>query len=105
METVVVRLSRGTFEASMLDAVRAKLELGKLTLEPAIRELRGLRHYYVGIDETSNTMVNISVWDSLEDAKQMETLAPMLAQRDIFLELGVIFDPIRNYTSLWTISP
>jgi hypothetical protein len=103
METVVVRLSRGTFDASMLDAVQTKLELGRLTLEPAIRELRGVRHYYVGIDEASNTMVNISVWDSLEDAKQMETLAAMLAQRDIFLELGVVFDPIRNYTTLWSI--
>jgi hypothetical protein len=104
MENVVVRLSKGTFDSSILSQVQAKLEIGRITLEPALRELHGLRHYYVGIDETSNTMVNISIWDSLGAAKQMETLAAMLAQRDIFVQLGVIFDPICNYPTLWSIN-
>jgi hypothetical protein len=28
-----------------------------------------------------------------------------LAQRDIFIELGVRFEPIRNYPTLWSIAP
>jgi hypothetical protein len=35
----------------------------------------------------------------------MDTLAPMLAQRGVFTKLGVRFDPIRNYPTLWTITP
>jgi hypothetical protein len=48
-------------------------------------------------------MVNVSVWTSLEAAQQMNTLPAMLAQRDVFAALGVVFQPIRNYTGLWTI--
>jgi hypothetical protein len=35
----------------------------------------------------------------------MDTLAAMLAQRAVFQTLGVRFDPIRNYPTLWTITP
>lgn len=50
-------------------------------------------------------MVNVSVWTGLAEARQMDTLAPMLAQRDVFEKLGVRFDPIRNYPSLWSVTP
>lgn len=50
-------------------------------------------------------MVNVSVWTGLAEAKQMDSLAPMSAQRAVFEELGVRFDPIRNYPTLWTITP
>jgi hypothetical protein len=42
-------------------------------------------------------MVNVSVWRSLTDARQMETLAPMSALADEFSQLGVNFErPIVN---------
>ncbi len=50
-------------------------------------------------------MVNVSVWTGLAEAKQMDTLAPMLAQRATLEALGVRFDPIRNYPTRWTITP
>jgi hypothetical protein len=102
---VVVRLSRGAFAPEKVADVRAKLQEGRATLEPALRKLRGLLHYYVAVDEQGSTMVNMSVWTGVAEAKQMDTLAPMLAQRAVFEALGVRFDPIRNYPSLWTISP
>lgn len=69
---------------------------------PAISALTGCLHYWAGIDSTSNTMVNVSVWETLADAKQMETLAPMLALGREFVERGVVFDrPIHNYVTLW----
>jgi len=103
--TVVVRLSHGTFAPEKVADVRAKLEEGRASLEPALRQLRGLLHYYVAVDEQGSTMVNVSVWAGLKEAKQMDTLAPMLAQRVVFEKLGVRFDPIRNYPTLWTITP
>lgn len=102
---MVVRLSRGTFAPERASAVRAKLDEGRAGLEPALRQLRGLVHYYVAVDEQGSTMVNVSVWTELAEARQMDTLAPMLAQRAVFEKLGVRFDPIRNYATLWTITP
>jgi hypothetical protein len=105
MNEPVVRISQGFFEPQLFGSVEAKLREGNATLEPALRALRGLLHYYVSVDATSNSMVNVSVWDSLTAAKQMETLREMLAQRDIFVGLGVKFQPIRNYSGLWSITP
>lgn len=54
----------------------------------------------VGIDAVTSTMVNVSVWHSLEHAQQMSTLAPMLALASDFKAFGVEFDPITNYETL-----
>ncbi len=48
---MVVRLSRGTFAPDTVGEVRAKLEEAQASLEPALRRLRGLPHYYVAVDE------------------------------------------------------
>jgi hypothetical protein len=104
-QPAIVRLSRGALAPEKVAEVRAKLEEGRASLEPALRRLRGLLHYYVAVDESGSTMVNVSVWTGLTEAKQMDTLAPMLAQRAVFETLGVRFDPIRNYATLWTITP
>ena len=98
----VVRLSRGSFAEGDYARVRARLEQSQASLVPAIRQLRGCLHYWAGIDATSNTMVNVSIWESLADARQMETLAPMLALAKEFTTIGVTFErPIVNYDSLW----
>jgi AMMECR1 domain-containing protein len=104
MELPVLRLSRGSFAAARYAVIRDRLTLAQSSLVPAIKELRGCLHYWAGVDETSNTMVNISVWATLQDARQMETLAPMLALASEFTALGVQFErPITNYQSLWEI--
>jgi hypothetical protein len=105
MSEPVVRVSQGFFEPHLFESVEAKLREGNASLEPALTALPGLLHYYVSIDVISNSMVNVSIWESLDAAKQMETLSEMLAQRDIFIDLGVKFQPIRNYSGLWSITP
>ena len=105
MSEPVVRISQGFFDTKLAERVAVKLDEGRITLEPALKALRGLLHYYVAVDSGSNSMVNVSVWESLEAAKQMDSLGEMLAQRDIFVALGVKFQPIRNYTGLWSITP
>jgi len=105
MTEPVVRVSQGFFEPQQHDVVAAKLHEGRSVLEPALRALPGLIHYYVSIDSISNSMVNVSIWESLQAAQQMNTLKEMLEQRDIFVALGVKFQPIRNYSGLWSINP
>jgi hypothetical protein len=98
----IVRISRGAFAPELHDAVQARLAASLAPLEPALKQLHGLQHYYAGIDAASHTMVNVSVWDTLADAQQMDTLAPMLALAHEFITLGVQFErPIINYTTLW----
>jgi hypothetical protein len=101
----VVRISQGFFAADLRAEVQAKLEAGRASLDPALRTLPGLLHYYVAIDPVSNSVVNVSVWASLEAAQQMNGLEAMRVQRDAFVALGVRFEPIRNYTGLWSIGP
>src|SRR5215831_8168466 len=48
---------------------------------PAIQCLRGLLYYHAAVDRATNTVINVSIWQSLADVRQMETLAPMLARR------------------------
>ncbi len=52
----------------------------------------------------SHTLINVSVWKTMDDARQMDTLAPMLALAGEFIELGIEFErPIHNYLTLWEI--
>ena len=98
----IVRISKGRYAAERHAEVTARLDASAKTLVPAIRELPGCISYYVGSDAASATMVNVSVWDTLEHATAMSTLAPMVALAREFIELGVEFErPIVNYPALW----
>ena len=100
----IVRISRGSFKPDDYDKIAKRLDEARRALVPGIRQLDGCLHYWAGIDHHSNTMVNVSVWRSLADAKQMETLASMLALAGEFGRLGVNFErPIINYEVLWEI--
>ena len=100
----IVRISRGSFKPDDYDKIAKRLDEAQRALVPGIRQLDGCLHYWAGIDHHSNTMVNVSVWRSLADAKQMDTLAPMLALAGEFSKLGVDFErPIINYDVLWEI--
>jgi quinol monooxygenase YgiN len=99
---VIVRISRGSFAPGAYEPVRHRLDLAQESLIPAIRQLAGCLHYFAAIDRESSSMVNVSVWRSLADAQQMQTLAPMLALAEAFTREGVRFErPVINYETLW----
>jgi hypothetical protein len=101
----VVRVSKGRFDQDYVFEAERLLRESKLALDQALRALPGLLHYYVGIDKVACQLINISVWESLEDAGRMDSLAPMLAQRPILEAAGVKFETITNHETLWTITP
>jgi hypothetical protein len=75
-------------------------------LEPGIRHMRGLIHFYTGEDESAHSLTNVSVWRTLEDAKQLDTFPPMLDLGKVFTSKGATFErPIPNYVSQWEIAP
>jgi hypothetical protein len=66
----VVRISKGKFNVKdIVDAERLLVDSERALREPLSR-LRGLLHYYVGIDRDAGYLTNVSVWDSLEAAHQ-----------------------------------
>lgn len=101
---ITVRISRGAFNPDDYDRIAKLLDESRLRLDPSIRRLEGCLHYWAGIDGSSNTMVNVSVWRSLNEAREMETLTEMKLLADEFTRLGVRFErPINNYEVLWEI--
>jgi hypothetical protein len=102
--SAVVRISKGGFQAEKYPEVRRLIEESAQALVPALKRLRGLIYYHAGVDQETSTVVNVSVWEDLKAARQMESLAEMLAQRPILEAAGVQFERIANYEPLWNIA-
>jgi len=75
-------------------------------LEPGIRGMRGLIHFYAGEDAATNSLANVSVWETLADAQQLDTYRPMLDLGREFVSKGATFErPIMNYATQWESAP
>jgi hypothetical protein len=80
---------------------RMMTEAGAVLL-PGIRAMRGCRGYFAGSDPATSSFSNVSVWNTLDDAKQMEKFQAMLDLGKRFLDAGATFErPIMNYGTLW----
>jgi hypothetical protein len=101
----VVRVSILRCEPSrFLEFERMMSESADMLL-PGIRAMHGCRAYFAGSDQATSSLSNVSVWDTLEDAKQMERFQPMLDLGKRFLDAGATFErPIMNYGTLWQLA-
>jgi hypothetical protein len=100
----VVRISIGRFDPENLESVRSAFKVSQEKLVPGIKSMPGNLSYYAGIDGENHAMVNVSSWESVTSAKQMERFQPMLDLARLFIEMGVRFDrPIFNFEPVWTI--
>ncbi len=99
---MVVRISKGHFDAARSGEVERLLRESEASLRPALRALAGLRSYYVGIDVAGRAMTNTSVWDTHDHALQMASLRAMSDLRVRFEALGVRFEDITNHEVLWS---
>ena len=100
-----VRISNGRFDLSKLAEVERAYAASQTALCEGLGQLPGLIHFYAGIDREKGYVTNVSVWESVEAAKQLNTFQPMLDQRPIMEAAGVTFEPITNHEMLWTITP
>jgi len=89
MEKNIIRISNAYFPPGQTEKVESMLNNGfKNSLIPAIKKLKGNIDFYVGIDKEKCAMTNVSLWETIQDAKQMDTLKEMLAAREPFEALG-----------------
>jgi hypothetical protein len=73
-------------------------------LRPGIEAMPGLLAFYVGSDEATSSLSNVSLWTSVEAAKQLDTYQPMLDLGKPFIAKGATFErPIMNYGTLWEV--
>jgi hypothetical protein len=73
-----------------------------LVLRSGIEAMAGLLAFYFGADEVTSSLTNVSLWTSLEAAKQLDTFQPMLNLAKPFTAKGATFErPIMNYETLW----
>jgi hypothetical protein len=102
----VVRVSRLTCQPQHFAELKRMMAESVTVLEPGIRQMRGLIHFYAGDDEAALSIINVSVWRTVEEAKQLDTYQPMLDLGKVFVAKGAIFErPIINYAPLWDFGP
>jgi hypothetical protein len=102
MQQPVVRVSimRCAPEA-FLDFQQMMIETDSV-LRPGIEAMPGLISFYVGADEATSSLSQVSIWKTLADAKQLDTFQPMLDLGKSFVQKGATFErPIMNYLTLW----
>jgi hypothetical protein len=75
-DTAVVRVSRATFDPNRFVEVDAMNKKTSEYLGPAITRLPGLIHVYAGVSP-EGLAVQVSVWDTLEHATQLNHLTEM----------------------------
>lgn len=100
--SVVVRVSIMRCKPEAFAELRDLMMTALAPLEPGIGKMHGLMHFYAGADEAASSLTNVSVWTSLENAKQLDSFQPMLDLGREFVAKGATFErPIMNYTTLW----
>jgi quinol monooxygenase YgiN len=97
-----VRVSKASYAAAIHSEVSERLNSSSQSLIPALQRLPGCVSFFASADAASNTMVNVSVWDTLEHAEALTSLSEMTALFKEFVQIGVEFErPVINYEVMW----
>jgi hypothetical protein len=98
----VIRVSILRCKAESFAELRGMMMSALARLEPGVGKMHGFVHFYAGADEATSSLTNVSLWTSLEDAKQLDSFQPMLDLAKEFAAKGAVFErPIMNYATLW----
>ena len=100
--SVVVRVSIQRCKPENFTQLCDMMMAALARLEPGLGKLPGLIHFYAGADQAASSLTNVSIWTSLENAKQLDTYQPMLDLGRDFVAKGAVFErPVMNYETLW----
>lgn len=90
MSDPVLRVSILRCDASKFALLREMMLEAEADLRPGIEAMPGLLTFYAGADEATLSLINTSVWDTLEHARQLDTFQPMLDAGKRFVAEGAI---------------
>jgi len=98
----IVRISILRCDADRFDAMRKMMFESEAALRPGIEQMPGFVAIYAGADPATCSLMNTSIWDTLEHAQQLDRFQPMLDAGKRFAAEGARFErPIMNYATLW----
>jgi hypothetical protein len=98
----VVRISILRCARENFDNLQRMMTDADAVLRPGIEAMPGLISFYAGADEATLSLMNVSIWTTLENAKQLDTYQPMLDLGKTFVQAGATFErPIMNHLTLW----
>jgi hypothetical protein len=104
MTTPIIRVSIIRCEPAKFAHFRDRMAEAEAVLVPGIRKLRGCLSFFAGADEATSSLSNVSFWETLADAKQLDTYQPMLDLGKQYVAEGATFErPIMNYLTQWQI--
>ena len=104
--SVVLRVSVLRCDPPDFERFRTMTMDAQAVLQPGIEAMPGLLAFYAGADAANHSLINTSVWETLEHAQQMDRFAPMLELGKRFTEAGARFErPIMNHAVLWSFGP
>jgi len=102
MRTAIIRVSVIWCDPAQFERLRTMMVEADPVLRPGIEAMPGLLAYYAGDDAATSTLINISFWETLEQAHQLGHFQPMLDLAKRFAAAGARFDrPIMNHSVLW----
>ena len=102
MQQPVVRVSILRCAPEKFAELRQMMIEADSVIRPGIEAMPGLIDFYAGADEATSSLSNVSIWTTLDDAKQLDTFQPMLDLGKAFVQKGATFErPIMNYLPLW----
>jgi hypothetical protein len=99
----VIRVARNDWDPARFDQATEINERTGEYLVPAIQRLDGLIAFYAGVSR-AGSLLNASIWQSTANAQQMDSLQEMIVDaRNEFSAIGATFNPIVNYSVVWSI--
>lgn len=98
----IVRISIMRCDAAQFEKLRLMMLESEATLRPGIEQMPGHLAFFAGADPTICTLTNVSLWDTLEHAQQLDVFQPMLDAGKRFAAEGARFErPIINSATWW----
>ena len=103
---LTVRVALVRCDPDNFQLISDKMEKSEKALRPGIEAMPGLLSFYAGADADTLTLTNVSIWDSVEHAKQLDTFEPMVAlAREFIADGGRPERPVMNHTMQWSFGP
>ena len=102
MSVPVICVSLVRAAPARFETFRELMSRSRAAFASGLQSMPGARSYLAGADPVTGSLINVSLWDTLEDARRMESFRPMHDLALQFAELGAWFErPVMRHATLW----
>ena len=103
---LAIRVALVRCDPDNFQLISDKMEKSERALRPGVEAMPGLVAFYAGADAETLTLTNVSIWDSVDHAKQLDTFEPMVAlAKEFITDGGRPERPVMNHLMQWSFGP